>query len=136
MREPEINRSNGAHPQLPHPLAGTLVATVENQDAHQGYHQAFVQVPFQVTPNHFSKGQLMSKSVTEKIIHDLLLKALATQLKGDEVPASVMNVARQFLKDNNFEAAAGPNNPVNELAADINRHLALEDDLPTYGTSH
>jgi hypothetical protein len=78
----------------------------------------------------------MAKAVTEKLIHELLLDALAKQLKGDEVPANVMNVARQFLKDNNFEAAPGPKNPVNKLADDISRHLALEDDLTENITSH
>jgi|TARA_Y100000015_G_scaffold2971_1_gene2787 hypothetical protein len=58
--------------------------------------------------------------VTQKELMDLLHRTLAEQLlakvQDPEAKASDLNVARQFLKDNNIEGLATDSSPLADLA--------------------
>jgi len=61
----------------------------------------------------------MSKKATEDQMSDLhsaLALVLADQLKNPEVSPAMLNVARQFLKDNGIDSVLEPGNPLDTLA--------------------
>ena len=61
----------------------------------------------------------MSKKATEDQMSDLhsaLALVLADQLKNPEVSPAMLNVARQFLKDNHIDSVIEPGNPLDILA--------------------
>ncbi|WAW10010.1 hypothetical protein NB640_12445 [Oxalobacter vibrioformis] len=49
-------------------------------------------------------------------LHTALAEVLLAEIKKDETPAAILNVARQFLKDNGIEALAVPTSPLGQLA--------------------
>jgi len=61
--------------------------------------------------------------VTQKELMDLLHKTLAQNLlarvQDPEAKASDLNVARQFLKDNNVEGLATDSSPLAKLASTL-----------------
>lgn len=62
---------------------------------------------------------------TLQALHAEVAKALAEAIKNPETrSAALINVARQFLKDNNIEATAVPGNDLDRLSK------ALTDSLP------
>lgn len=72
----------------------------------------------------------MSKASQSELeaLHDVLAKALSESIKRKrtdeagnvlDAPASILSVARQFLKDNGIEAQVTPENPLGKLAEDF-----------------
>lgn len=49
-------------------------------------------------------------------LHAALADVLAKKIKGDDVTAADMAVARQFLKDNGIDAIPTGSNPIGKLA--------------------
>mgnify|MGYP000858254975 FL=1 len=74
----------------------------------------------------------MSNSKLEAIMADLhqeLANQLLTEVQSGETSASILNVARQFLKDNGVDGVPTQGNPLDNLIhalPDFN-----EDELPT-----
>lgn len=70
----------------------------------------------------------MSKASTEKLeaLHGELAKTLQTAISAsdptDKGFASLLNVARQFLKDNGIEAAAVPGSTIGGLAKKVSEY--------------
>ena len=61
----------------------------------------------------------MSKRAPEEALNDLhadLAKALAREVQSENVSPAMLNVARQFLKDNHIEGVATPKSPLANLA--------------------
>ena len=49
------------------------------------------------------------------LLHSKLAEVLANQLEDPEVTPAFLNVARQFLKDNNIDSVAEAGNPMDIL---------------------
>lgn len=70
----------------------------------------------------------MSKADTEKLeaLHGNLADTLSTAISAadptDKGFAALLNVARQFLKDNKIEATAAPGSPVGDLAKKVSQY--------------
>ena len=63
----------------------------------------------------------MSENNTEKKLgklHEQLTEKLLERIRDPEVKASDLNVARQFLKDNNIDCVPQDNNDMSKLAED------------------
>ncbi len=52
---------------------------------------------------------------TLKELHTRLAERLLDRIKEDDVKASDLNVARQFLRDNNFDCVPTDNSPLQKL---------------------
>lgn len=72
----------------------------------------------------------MSKASSKDLddLHGLIARELAAKIKSGEYTAADLNVARQFLKDNNVQSITTPTNPLGALAG------ALTDGLPFAST--
>ena len=59
----------------------------------------------------------MSKANNDELslLHSKLAKVLAESLEDPEVTPAFLNVARQFLKDNNIDSVAEAGNPMDIL---------------------
>ena len=61
----------------------------------------------------------MSKKATEDALsslHNKLAEVLSEALSSEEVTPAMLNVARQFLKDNGIDSVLEPGNPLDTLA--------------------
>lgn len=60
----------------------------------------------------------MAKASEEKLsaLHEALADVLAERLRDPEVTPAFLNVARQFLKDNNIDSVVEEGNPMDLLA--------------------
>jgi hypothetical protein len=67
----------------------------------------------------------MSEKLKE--LHIELTKVLLDKVKDPEVKSSDLNVARQFLKDNNIEAIPVDNSPLKALVDEM--PFTVEEDL-------
>ena len=54
-----------------------------------------------------------------KELHKSLAEELLTRIKSGEEKASILNVARQFLKDNNIEAIPVEDSPLKSLIDEL-----------------
>ena len=54
-----------------------------------------------------------------KQLHSILAEQLLKRIKEEDVKASDLNVARQFLKDNGIDAVPTNNNPLEELVKEL-----------------
>ena len=56
----------------------------------------------------------MAKATVDELatLHELLANTLATAIKTGEANAGMLNVARQFLKDNNIDSQAEAMSPL------------------------
>ena len=63
----------------------------------------------------------MSKETEKKLsdLHSQLTDKLLEKIRDPEVKASDLNVARQFLKDNNIDCAPTDNNSIGKLAEEL-----------------
>ena len=52
-------------------------------------------------------------------LHGALAKDLTRRIKDGEATAADLSVARQFLKDNNIDSIAKPDNPLGALAGSL-----------------
>jgi ABC-type Zn uptake system ZnuABC Zn-binding protein ZnuA len=52
-------------------------------------------------------------------LHELLAQKLLEKLRDPEVKASDLNVARQFLKDNNIDCIPTENGTISKLAEEL-----------------
>lgn len=66
---------------------------------------------------------------TLKELHETLAIELLKRVKSEDVKASDLNVARQFLKDNNIEALPVENSPLKSLVDE----LPFSEDDEVYG---
>lgn len=66
---------------------------------------------------------------TLKELHETLANELLKRVKSEDVKASDLNVARQFLKDNNIEALPVENSPLKSLVDE----LPFSEDDEVYG---
>jgi len=59
----------------------------------------------------------MSKANNDELslLHSKLAEVLAEKLQDEEVSPAFLNVARQFLKDNNIDSVAEQGNPMDIL---------------------
>ena len=59
----------------------------------------------------------MSKANNDELslLHSKLAEVLAAKLQDEEVSPAFLNVARQFLKDNNIDSVAEAGNPMDIL---------------------
>jgi hypothetical protein len=48
-------------------------------------------------------------------LHEMLAQQLLSMIRGGDASAAVLNVARQFLKDNNIDADAKAGSPMKAL---------------------
>lgn len=66
----------------------------------------------------------------EKILielHETLAKELLERIKSGEEKASILNVARQFLKDNQIDGIPADNSALKELADELPFQITDED---------
>lgn len=64
----------------------------------------------------------MTKKAEEdflEALHNALAIALADRIKSGEATPADLNVARQFLKDNNISVVPRPNTPMGDLIANL-----------------
>tara|TARA_X000001382_G_C3173799_1_gene180443 strand:+ start:726 stop:968 length:243 start_codon:yes stop_codon:yes gene_type:complete len=64
----------------------------------------------------------MSENNTEKKLgklHEQLTNVLLEKIRDPEVKASDLNVARQFLKDNNIDCIPTENNSIGKLSEEL-----------------
>jgi hypothetical protein len=63
----------------------------------------------------------MSKETEKKLsdLHNKLTDTLLERIRDPEVKASDLNVARQFLKDNNIDCAPTETNSIGKLAEEL-----------------
>jgi hypothetical protein len=63
----------------------------------------------------------MSKANIETLadIHNAIAQALLKKIKSGKATASDLNVARQFLRDNNINAIRTPDNGLDTLAREL-----------------
>jgi len=54
-----------------------------------------------------------------KELHNKLAEVLLDRVKDPEVKASDLNVARQFLKDNNIDAVPTEDSPLQKLISEL-----------------
>ena len=67
----------------------------------------------------------MEKTLIE--LHELLAKELLARIKSGEEKASILNVARQFLKDNSIEAIPAEGSAIKELVDELPFQITDED---------
>ena len=67
----------------------------------------------------------MEKTLIE--LHELLAKELLERIKSGEEKASILNVARQFLKDNSIEAIPAEGSAIKELVDELPFQITDED---------
>lgn len=62
----------------------------------------------------------MSEKIrTLEDLHELLAKTLLDKIKDPEVKSADLNVARQFLKDNNIDCIPREGNSIGKLAEEL-----------------
>ena len=63
----------------------------------------------------------MDNSTEKKLgkLHEQLTEKLLERIRDPEVKASDLNVARQFLKDNNIDCVPTENNSIGKLAEEL-----------------
>ena len=59
----------------------------------------------------------MTKKLTE--LHNLLAEKLLDKVKDPDCKSADLNVARQFLKDNNIDAVPVDNSPLQQLLDEL-----------------
>ena len=59
----------------------------------------------------------MTKKLTE--LHNLLAEKLLDKVKDPDCKSADLNVARQFLKDNNIDAVPVDNSPLQQLLEEL-----------------
>ena len=64
-------------------------------------------------------------------LHNKLAEVLADKLGEDEVQPAMLNVARQFLKDNGIENTVAPGNPM-EILKDAELPFINTDNVTTF----
>jgi hypothetical protein len=67
----------------------------------------------------------MEKTLIE--LHELLAKELLARIQSGEEKASILNVARQFLKDNSIEAIPAEGSTIKELVEELPFEITDED---------
>lgn len=67
----------------------------------------------------------MEKTLIE--LHEVLARELLNRIKSGEEKASILNVARQFLKDNSIEAIAEEGSAIKELIEELPFQITDED---------
>jgi len=60
---------------------------------------------------------MSDKKLTE--LHNILAEKLLERVKDSEAKSSDLNVARQFLKDNNIDAVPVDNSPLQKLLEEL-----------------
>ncbi|SCW77011.1 hypothetical protein SAMN02927900_04750 [Rhizobium mongolense subsp. loessense] len=63
-------------------------------------------------------------------LHEEMAQKLLDKVRSGEVTAAELNVARQFLKDNNIDAVPKEGSPLKSLADDL--PFTGDDDRPSY----
>ena len=61
----------------------------------------------------------MKQKELMELLHQTLAEQLLARVQDPEAKASDLNVARQFLKDNNIEGLATDNSPLANLAKSL-----------------
>ena len=61
---------------------------------------------------------MMNEEVLKKI-HNALCSDLLNKIQSGEASSADLSVARQFLKDNGFDCAAGEGTPIHTLALSL-----------------
>lgn len=67
----------------------------------------------------------MEKTLIE--LHEVLARELLNRIKSGEEKASILNVARQFLKDNSIEAIPEEGSAIKELIEELPFQITDED---------
>jgi len=67
----------------------------------------------------------MEKTLIE--LHEVLAKELLERIKSGEEKASILNVARQFLRDNSIEAIPAEGSAIKELVDELPFEITDED---------
>ena len=60
----------------------------------------------------------LSKEKLEQL-HEVLTQELLTRIQQGEAAPALLNVARQFLRDNGIESLALPGSPLNDLLSQL-----------------
>ena len=60
----------------------------------------------------------LSKEKLEQL-HEVLAQELLTRIQAGEAAPALLNVARQFLRDNGIESLALPGSPLNDLLSQL-----------------
>ena len=60
----------------------------------------------------------LSKEKLEQL-HEVLAQELHTRIQAGEAAPALLNVARQFLRDNGIESLALPGSPLGDLLAQL-----------------
>ena len=60
----------------------------------------------------------LSKEKLEQL-HEVLTQELLTRIQAGEAAPALLNVARQFLRDNGIESLALPGSPLNDLLSQL-----------------
>ena len=60
----------------------------------------------------------LSKEKLEQL-HEILTQELLTRIQAGEAAPALLNVARQFLRDNGIESLALPGSPLNDLLSQL-----------------
>ena len=60
----------------------------------------------------------LSKEKLEQL-HEVLTQELLARIQQGEAAPALLNVARQFLRDNGIESLALPGSPLNELLSQL-----------------
>ncbi len=63
-------------------------------------------------------------------LHEEMAQKLLDKVRSGEVTAAELNVARQFLKDNNIDAVPKEGSPLSNLANDL--PFTGDNDTPSY----
>ena len=72
----------------------------------------------------------MDLSTILSTLHEEMAKKLLDKVRSGEVTAAELNVARQFLKDNNIDSVPKEGTPIANLATELS--FTGEDDRPSY----
>ncbi|MFB2563656.1 hypothetical protein [Rhizobium sp. IMFF44] len=72
----------------------------------------------------------MDLSTILSALHEEMAKKLLDKVRSGEVTAAELNVARQFLKDNNIDSVPKEGTPIANLATEL--PFTGEDDRPSY----
>ena len=74
----------------------------------------------------------MSQASTDELaaLHALIADKMAAKIRSGDFTAADLNVARQFLKDNNITALNIPKSPINSLSNAL--PFAGSDDKPEH----
>ena len=60
----------------------------------------------------------LSKEKLEQL-HEVLTQELLTRIQAGEAAPALLNVARQFLRDNGIESLVLPGSPLNDLLSQL-----------------